>query len=117
MSLNNGAGTTECEDEYHVVFQCPLYAECRDKYTQLFVTDDLKKFLEYRDKKVLVDFSGIFARSEEARHCYARWVFSSLIFINCYCIFLLHLGCMLPDLVFTYRYLLCLYRGSSRSGF
>ena len=55
-SLNNGAGTTECEDEYHVVFQCPLYAECRDKYTQLFVTDDLKKFLEYRDKKVLVDF-------------------------------------------------------------
>ena len=38
------------------VFQCPLYAECRDEYTQLFVTDDLKKFLEYRDKKVLVDF-------------------------------------------------------------
>ena len=56
MSLSNGAGTTECEDEYHVVFQCPLYADCRDKYTQLFVTDDLKKFLEYRDKKVLVDF-------------------------------------------------------------
>ena len=28
--------------------------------------------------------------------------------------FLLHLGCMLPDMVFTYRYLLCLYRGSSR---
>ena len=55
--INNGAGTTECEDEYHVVFQCPLYADCRDKYTQLFVTaDDLKKFLEYRDKKVLVDF-------------------------------------------------------------
>ena len=53
-SLNNGAGTTECEDEYHVVFHCPLYADCRVKYTQLFVTDDLKKFLEYRDKKVLV---------------------------------------------------------------
>ena len=37
-------------------FSVPSYAECRDKYTQLFVTADLKKFLEYRDKKVLVDF-------------------------------------------------------------
>ena len=37
------------------------------------------------------------------------------IYINCYCIFLLHLGCMLPDLVFTCRFSLCLYRGSSTS--
>ena len=64
-----------------MVFQCPLYAECRDKYTQLFVTDDLNKFLEYRDKKILVDFFGIFARSEEARHCYARWFFFHPIFL------------------------------------
>ena len=71
-SLNNGAGTTECEDEYHVVFKCPLYADCRDKYTQLFVTDDLKKT---ETRKCWLIFSGIFARSEEARHCYARWFF------------------------------------------
>ena len=117
-SLNNGAGTTECEDEYHVVFQCPLYAECGDKYTQLFVTDDLKKFLEYRDKKVLVDFFWNIRKVRRGKALLCQMVFfPSLIFINCYCIFLLHLGCMLPDLVFTYRYLLCSYRGSSRSGF
>ena len=96
MSLNNGAGTTECEDEYHVVFQCPLYADCRDKYF----------FLEYSQ-----------GPKRQGTAMLDRFFFPSLIFINCYCIFLLHLGCFLPELVFTYRYLLFLYRGSSRSGF
>ena len=67
-SLNNGAGTTECEDEVHVVFKCPLYADCRVEYAQLFVTDDLKKFLEHRDKKVSVDF---FWNIRKVRRCKA----------------------------------------------
>ena len=29
------------EGKVHVVFKCFLYADCRDKYAQLFVTDDL----------------------------------------------------------------------------
>ena len=48
-SLNNGAGITECEGEVHMVFTCPLHADCRVKYAQLFVTVDLKKFLEHRN--------------------------------------------------------------------
>ena len=67
-SLNNGAGTTDCEDEVHVVFKCTLYADCRDKYAKLFVTDDLKKFLEHRDKKVSVDF---FWNIRKVRRCKA----------------------------------------------
>ena len=54
-------------------------------------------------------FSGIFARSEEARHCYATWGLSSRIIINYYCMYLLHLGRRLPDQVKTYRHLLFLY--------
>ena len=107
-SLNNGAGTTECEDEYHVVFKCPLYAECRDKYTQLFVTDDLKKFLEYKRQESVGCFFLEYSQGPKRQGTAMLDFFSSHIFINCYCIFLLHQGCLLPYLVFTYRYLLCL---------
>ena len=43
--------------------------------------------------------------------------FSCLSILTVTVFFLLRLGCLLPDLVFTYRYLLFVYRGSSRSGF
>ena len=56
-TAKNTCDENECEDGKHVVFKCKLYDTCRAKYARLvFTANNLKEFLDNKDKKALAIF-------------------------------------------------------------